>query len=86
MLARDPRLLHPQPEADMLYDLLSQETGVAALGVILLVLLASLLSLPGETTNDVRAEIPKTLSSATPFIGHLLGFARNGHSYFTGLW
>ena len=31
-------------------------------------------------------QIPQTISPKIPYIGHVLGFVEDGHSYFSSLW
>jgi hypothetical protein len=36
--------------------------------------------------ETLQVEIPQAISSPVPYFGHVLGFVRGGHGYFSSLW
>jgi len=40
--------------------------------------------IPDSVTGTLQ--IPQWVSSKIPYIGHVLGYAQDGHSYFAALW
>jgi hypothetical protein len=41
----------------------------------------------GKVGLDLETpQLPQSISSNIPYIGHVLGYVRGGHSYFGSLW
>jgi hypothetical protein len=41
----------------------------------------------GKLESDQETlQLPQSISSNIPYIGHVLGYIRDGHSYFSFLW
>jgi hypothetical protein len=41
----------------------------------------------GKVGLDLETlQLPQSISSNIPYIGHVLGYVRGGHSYFSSLW
>jgi hypothetical protein len=66
-----------------------------AAGILLLLVAAvythRLPSSKGATAGKLRRDpetlqIPKSITPKIPYIGHVLGFVEDGHSYFSSLW
>jgi hypothetical protein len=82
----------------MLLQEISQTAGLLPVGVVFLVLTAALfnywdvfvrtLKTPKgdvlSSSNDLLS--PQTIPSAIPWFGHVIGYVRNGHGYFSNLW
>jgi hypothetical protein len=79
----------------MLHEVL-QGIGPApvALGVLLLLVAVFKHRLPpSKSAKAVELEsdpetlfLPQSISSNIPYVGHVLGYVRGGHSYFSSLW
>jgi hypothetical protein len=66
-----------------------------AVGILLLLVTAtythrlppSKIATAGNLGPDPETlQIPPSISSSIPYIGHVLGYVRDGHSYFSSLW
>lgn len=66
-----------------------------ALGILLLLVVAYTHQLhPAKSTTAEKLEpepetllqLPQSISSNIHYMGHVLGFVRDGHSYFSSLW
>ena len=66
-----------------------------ALGILLLLVAAAYthrIAAPknvamGKVGLDLETlQLPQSISPNIPYIGHVLGYVRGGHSYFSSLW
>jgi hypothetical protein len=66
-----------------------------AIGILLLLVTAaythrlppSKIATEGKLGPDPETlQLPTPISSNIPYIGHVLGYVRDGHSYFSSLW
>jgi hypothetical protein len=75
--------------------LLAIEPLPVAVGIVLLLVTAaythrlppSKIRTEGKLGADQETlQLPTSISSNIPYIGHVLGYVRDGHSYFSSLW
>jgi hypothetical protein len=66
-----------------------------ALGVLLLLVAAACMHRIAAPKNVAMGKVgldleilqlPQSIPSNIPYIGHVLGYVRGGHSYFSSLW
>lgn len=75
---------------------ISQGAGFGPAVLVLLVVLVAVYSSqrrPGSKAAETQGKsslgllpVPRSVSSTIPIVGHLLGYVRDGHSYFSSLW
>lgn len=93
---RAPRQDRGGTHAEMLHDL-SETVGTTPLILGLLLLFVAAYRhridngrgsklLEERDKRSLSDQTPPCIASSLPFVGHMLGYARNGHSYFSNLW